>query len=118
MLVKVAGGGEFALRPEHNFLVAGGAGKADALGDQTLADSQAAGRGLDQQQAKFGDRSGFLHQENGSDVLAVFLGNPAALAGRVEILNELGNDVGYESFEALIISVLLVIEEAMAVDDP
>ena len=47
ILIEVAGSGEFALGPEHDFLVGRVAGKADAFGDQALADSKAAGGWLD-----------------------------------------------------------------------
>src|SRR3984957_7530282 len=118
LLIDAAGGSKFALCPQHDLPVARVAGKTDALLDQSLADSPAAGGWFDQQQAEFGHRRGFLYQEDGTDSLPVFFRNPATLPSRIEFFNELGDDSGDESFEALVVSILLPVELAMPLDDP
>ena len=59
-LIDAAGGGEFALGPEQDLLVAGFSGEADAFLDQALADSQPAGGRFDQQKTQLGNRRGLL----------------------------------------------------------
>src|SRR3954469_11176371 len=53
--VDAAGRCELALRPEGQLAVAEGAGEADALVDELLADLAASGGGIDDQEAELGD---------------------------------------------------------------
>src|SRR5437773_1587893 len=75
--VNTAGGGEFTLGPEHDFLIAGFAGEVDTFLNQPLADSQAPGGRLDEQETEFGNRRGLLNKKHRPDVFRVSLGDPA-----------------------------------------
>src|SRR5438132_6042870 len=116
--VNAAGGVKVALRPQSDFLVAGLASEADTLVNQAFADSQAAGLRFHQQQAQLGNRLCFLNQEYRADNLAFALGDPAALALGIEVLDKVGNDLGDQGFEALVVAILLGIEHAMAMHHP
>src|SRR6185503_1010684 len=73
---------------------------------------------IDQQQADAGYLVGIAHEEAAADVLAVDLADPAALALRIVLFGEVGDDAGDESFERLAPAELLGIERAVAADDP
>src|SRR3954464_923374 len=94
-LVDAAGGGEVALGPEGDGVIAGLAGEAYALLDPTPADAQSTGRGLDEEEAQLGYafplRMG--DQEDGADVLALPLGDPTALAAGIMVADEPGDDL-------------------------
>ena len=55
-LIDATGGGQLALGPEHQLLVSGVAGEANALCNQTTSNAKATSRGLNQQQAQLGNR--------------------------------------------------------------
>src|SRR5690606_42135276 len=52
--------------------------------------------GLDVDQAQLGDLVALAHDEGGADHLAVLLGDPAALAPRVEVVDEVGGDTRHQ----------------------
>src|SRR5262245_53906927 len=79
-LIDAAGGGEHALGPERDLAVARLARKAQRLLDQSGADAEPARLGLDQEEAQPRDLLCVPHQQNRSDILALALGDPAALA--------------------------------------
>src|SRR5215208_1171835 len=118
LLVDVAGGGEDAVGPEGDPPVAGGAGEGDALVHQAAAEPQAARRRLHEQEAQLRHLVGLPDEKDRADDLAAPLGDPAALAGRVQLLDELGDDGGDQRLEALVPAVLLPVEDAVAVDHP
>src|SRR6266576_1479328 len=116
--VNTAGGGEFTLGPEHDFLIAGFAGEVDTFLNQPLADSQAPGGRLDEQETEFGNRRGLLNKKHRPDVFRVSLGDPATLSFWIQVLDELGDDLCYESLEAFVIVVFPPVEFAVALDYP
>ena len=88
------------LRPQPHAAVADLAREADALVDQPRADAEPARLRLDQQQPQLGDASSTaLDQEHAADVLAVALGDPAALALRIEAPHEARHDLGDQRLE-------------------
>src|SRR5437016_7513375 len=118
LLVDRARRGEIRLRPEHELAVALGARKGDAFFDQPPAEPAAARRGLDDQQAQLGGRSRLLDDEHRADALAAALGDPAALARRIEVLDEPGDDPGHQRLEALVPAVFLGVERAVPLHHP
>ena len=71
----------------------------DAFLDEPPAEAPAAHMRLDEKQAQLRRGRAFLHQEHRADRLARLLGDPAALALLVEVLQELGDDLGDQRFE-------------------
>src|ERR1700733_15477017 len=59
-----------------------------------------------------------LHQKNMAHVLAIDLGNTAALPLGVEIRYELMNNPRNQAFELVVPSILLSVAEALSIDDP
>ena len=118
MLVDPARRVEPALRPQGDPPIACLACESDALGDEPPPDAEPARTGLDQQQTQLGDALGLADEKHRADDLAVGLGDPAALARRIELAQEIGGDLGDERFERRIVAVLLRIEGAVPMDDP
>src|SRR5258708_19637889 len=87
-LVDAAGAGEHALGPECDLAVARFARKAQSLLDQPGADAEPARLGLDQKEAQPRDLRRFPHQQDRADILALALGDPAALALGVVVAYE------------------------------
>src|SRR3954467_12201745 len=87
-LVDAARGVQRFLRPEHDLAVPARPRECHAFGHELLAESEAARSRLDDEQPELRDRLRFGDQENAADVLAVALGDPAALARRIEMLDE------------------------------
>jgi hypothetical protein len=104
--------------PQRDPAVAGALGEAQALLDQARADAAASGSGLDEQQAQLGDVVLAAHAQNAADRRAVDLGDPRSLAAGVALLDVVGHDPCDERLEALVPSVLLRVEGAVALDDP
>ena len=59
-----------------------------------------------------------LHEEHGADDLAVALGDPAALARRIEVVEEVGADARDQRLELGVVAPLARVERAVAMDDP
>lgn len=118
LFVEMASGVKFILGPEKDFLVAGTAGEFYALGNQALANAKAAAVGLDEKQAQLGDGLRVLHEEDRAEALSVFLGDPAALAPGIEVLDELRHDFSDQGLEALVVAVFRPVQFAVALDDP
>src|SRR6476469_8602761 len=74
--------------------------------------------GLDQEQPQLGHGALLLHHEYRPDRLAVDLGDPGALALRVELAQEFGADLPDQRLEAEAPAIFIVIPLAMATDDP
>ncbi len=118
LLVDAARGAKDVVGPEHELAIAARPGGAHALAHQRAADAMATGTRLDQQQAKLRDRFRPLHEEDASDALALALRDPALLAPRAEFAHVAAHDLGDESFESRIPSVLLCVNRAVPRDDP
>src|SRR5260221_8107085 len=103
--------------PEHELLVALRARKPDAFLDQAPAEPGTAGGRLDEQQAQ-ARLALVVHHEHAADALAVALRDPAALALRIEVLEEVLDDSGAQRLELRTPSVLLVVEHRVAIDHP
>lgn len=119
-LVNAMGRGENTLRPENDLAVARGFGKTKAFRYQGIAESHASGARVDEEQAQPGGLwfGWVFDKKNVAYVSTVDFGDPAALAGGVEIGDEFIDDSGYERLEALIPAILLGVAYALAVDDP
>src|SRR3984893_8015602 len=100
-LVDGAGGDQHVVRPKRDLAVARPTGKADAFADQPPANGKAAGTGLHVEQAQFGDLVAVLDEQDRADNFAVALGDPAALAPDVEIVDERCGYSCHECLEAL-----------------
>ena len=98
--------------------VAGPAREADALVDEPLADAEPARARLDEQQSQLGHLLRLPDEEHGADDLAVAFGDPAALARRIEVVEEVGDDARDERLELGVVAPLARVERAVAVDDP
>src|ERR1700730_6852230 len=92
--------------------------ETQAFIDQTPADTEASRLRLDQQQTKLGNRFRALRTEDRTDDLLVLLGNPAALAPRIIVLDESCDDPRDERFESFVPAVLLGVQKAMPADHP
>src|SRR5581483_802375 len=92
--------------------------KLDTFFHQAFPDSHSSCRWLDQQQAQLGHGLRFFHQKDRSDWFAIYFGDPAALKFRVEMLNEVSHDFSDQSFEALVIVVLVPVKHSMTIDHP
>src|ERR1700756_151279 len=79
LLVEVARRGEVLLSPQDDPLIACGARKAHALGDQAAPQSQAARPGLHQQQPQFRGSGLTGDQKNAPGTTTVNFRDPAAL---------------------------------------
>ncbi len=90
----------------------------DAFLHETAADAAAAGIGLDVEKPQLGNFISLLDQKDRADDAPVHFRNPRALLGRIEILHELGADLGDERLERDVPSVLGRVKRAMPMDDP
>src|SRR6185369_2529494 len=79
---------EDTVGPERDLPIARLAREALALGDEARTDAEAARRRLDEQEPELGHGLRLRHEEDRADDLAVLLGHPAALALRIEALDE------------------------------
>src|SRR5204863_1365467 len=93
-------------------------GKAHTFANQSFADAESARRRFYQQKPQLGNRLGFPDQKYRSDHVALPLGNPATLTLGVKVLNEFGYDLRDQGLKALIVLVLLGIENPMPMDYP
>src|SRR5262245_48102351 len=118
LLVDLPGGEQDAVGPERELAVAALPREPDALGHEPGADAEAAGAGLDQQQAQPGDGLRPPDHEHRADGLGVLLRDPAALPLRLVVLDELGHDGGHQRLEALVPSVFLGVERAVPAHHP
>src|SRR5204862_2895325 len=87
-LVDAAGGGEHGVGPQRQLAVARLACKAHRLLDQSGADAEATCSRLDQEEPQPRDFIRFPHQQDGPDVLARPLRDPAALTLAVLVADE------------------------------
>src|SRR2546430_5562608 len=88
-LVDAARRGQNALRPQGHGRIACGFCEAQAFLDQARAELQSSGPRIDDQQAELCDLVVLSDHEGRADALAVELGDPAALAARIEVFDEL-----------------------------
>ena len=58
------------------------------------------------------------HAEHGADRSAVTFGDPAALAARIELADELGTDLGQQRLERTVPAVFAGVQHGLAMDDP
>ncbi len=92
--------------------------EARALCDELLAYAQAPGAGFHQEQPQPGGRVGSPHEEDRADDFAIQLSDPAALAFRIIRLDETCHDLGNQSLEALVPTIFLRVQHAVAVHHP
>src|SRR5919197_3540709 len=91
-LVEAPRADEHVVGPQRDAAIAGEPGEAQAFRDKALADAEPARLLLDEQKAQLRHLVARLHEEHRADDLALLLGDPAALALRIEALEELGRD--------------------------
>src|SRR5258708_31886430 len=109
---------QLALRPERQRAIAGVARKADAFLDQPASDAEPARGGLDEQQPQLRHRLRFPDDEHRADDRAVAFRDPAALAARVEMIEEVGADPRDERLELGVVAPLARVDRAVTLDDP
>src|SRR4029453_16324790 len=117
-LVDAASGVKDAVRPERDLPVLRLTGKADALVHEPVTNPEPARFRFHEQEPELRDGVGFPHEEHRTDALTVLFRDPARPETRIEVLNELGNDLGDECLEALIPAVLARVQHTVAKDDP
>src|ERR1700737_840562 len=106
-LVDMAGSAQHVVGPQRDLAIAPLAGKADALGDEPAADPEPPRRGLDIEQTQFGLLVALFDEEYGTGDRTLALGDPAALAVGVEILDERRRDPRAQRLEGLVEAVFL-----------
>ena len=109
----MARGCEHAVGPQRHRPVARLVRKPQRLRHQPRTDAEPARLGLHQQQAQPRHFLGLLHQQDRAHVLPIALGNPAPLAGRIEVLDEVLDDARDVGFEGLVPTVLVGVETSM-----
>src|SRR2546429_599898 len=117
-LINAARRGQIALRPQGHGRVACGPREAQAFLDEARAELQSSGARIDDQQPKFRNFVILPHDEHRADALALELGDPAALALRIEVLDELGGDLGDEGLERDVPAVFLRVDRAVYGGNP
>src|SRR5438552_3452093 len=85
---------EDTLRPQANGVVTRLSSEGNQLIHQVAADAEPASIRLDQKQPQFGDAATGSDQEHTADRLTQPLSDPTALALRIEMLDEFGDDAG------------------------
>src|SRR5438105_11370688 len=106
-LVDVPRGDQDALGPQRDFPVAVLPGESEGFADQPRADAEPTRRRFDQQQPQFGDVLALPDEEHRADRLAFALGDPAALAARLEFGDEPGCDFSDQRLEPLVEATFL-----------
>src|SRR5580704_3463300 len=85
-----------------------------------MAETEAAGAGLDEQETQFG--SGWLlrmlDKKNVADALAIDVGDPASFAAGIEVGDEIGDNTRNESFKGSVPTVLFGICGAFPANNP
>src|SRR5690606_41631950 len=104
--------------PERDAGIARRAGEGDAFRDEPPAEAEAPRRRLDEEQPQLRHLVGLAHETDGAEPDAVVLGDPEALARRVEIFGDRADQHGGEPREARVPAVFLSVERAVAGDDP
>src|SRR5262249_17419236 len=112
-LVEAPRRDQHVVGPEPEPAVAAAPRETDAFGDEALADAEAARLGRDDEEAELGDALRLFHDEDRADDLALAFGDPAALALRIEMAEELGGDLGDQRLELLVPAKLLGVEAAV-----
>src|SRR5712692_1033076 len=110
--------GEMGVRPKHHLAIALPARERDALVNQPPAEARAPRLRLDEEQAELRHGSALLDDEHRAEPLTVTLGDPAALALRVEVVEEGLDDLSDQRLEARPPAVLLVVERRVALHHP
>src|SRR5581483_7966614 len=109
---------ELTVRPERNAPVACLPGKGDAFGHQARADPEATRRRLDEKETQLGDGLRLFDEEHRSDDFTAAFGHPAALALRIEVLDERRHDRRDQRLEPFVVAVFVRIENAVAMNHP
>ena len=118
--VDAAGGVELAVGPEEDSPVLRGAGESGALADQAPAQTCTSGGWIDQEQTELGGIGVFaiFHEEDAAQAVRAIFGDPAALAGRVVVIDEIGCYAGDQGFEGFVPAVFGGVDFAVPLDDP
>jgi hypothetical protein len=109
---------EDIVRPELDLLVFAESGELDALVNECSAESEAARRWLNEEEAQLGDQIGFANEKNASNSLSLALGYPAPFADRVELLRKLRRYFRDEIPESGIPAVFVGVNLAVSSHDP
>lgn len=118
--VDAACGVEFVVGPEEDSPVLRGAGEGGALADQVFAETCTPGGWIDEEETELGCIGMFaiFHEEDAADAFGAAFSDPAALADRVEVVDEIGSDTGDEGFEGFIPAIFGCVDFAVTLDDP
>jgi len=106
------------LRPQDDLLVANSARESNALVDEPCSDSQSARLRFYKEEPQLGGLLAYPCQEDASDVLAIDLGNPTSIPGRVIALHEISRDLRNEHLELKVPLMLPGVQRPVAMDDP
>jgi hypothetical protein len=117
-LVKATGGQKNVIRPKDDFTVSGLPGEPDTLGYQAFTDPKSAGARFDQQESQLSDSLSIGHQEYAAQVLPLSFRNPASFAVRIVSFEKIGCDLGYQTFELFVPTILLGIDDSVPLNDP
>jgi len=111
---------ENVVRPKRNRAIVGFASELDACNHESIPDAKPARRRLDKQSAQLCDTLALLmtHHKHRTDFFSAPLRYPAPVVLGGAMRDEIGNDPGYDSFEAVIPSVLSGIEISVTRNDP
>lgn len=85
--------------------------------EQAFAHTPATRPRFDQQKAQLGHGLVLFDQEHAAEKLTIALGDPAALPMRLQLLDEVGDDMRHQGLEALIPAILAGVEHAVTVHD-
>src|SRR5262249_23757237 len=107
-----------ALRPKRHLAIPRLPCESDAFFNQPLADSQATRLRFNMQQPQLCDFVRCLRHEDSTTPCSILFRNPAAFALRIVILDELRHNFRRQRLVCSIPSILLGIEDCLAMDDP
>src|SRR5215469_16211783 len=117
-LIDAAGGDQHVVGPQRDFAITDPAGRAETFADKSASNAEPSSLRLDIQQTQFGDFFAILDEQHRAGDLAVALGDPAALAPSIEILDEGGGDARDQCLEAHVKAIFRGVEHAVAMNDP
>ena len=107
------------MRPQRDLLVPGLAREPHAFVGQPRTETEAAAFRIDQQQADArGIGRSIFHQHDAADVLAVYVGDPAALARRIIVVDEVSDDLRAQTLERIAPAVFVRIIDRVRGDHP
>src|SRR3954466_7606044 len=102
------------MRPEHELRVAGRPRERNALLHQPPSQAGTPGGRVNEEQAELRSRSVFFYDKDAPHPAAGLFRDPATLACRIEVLQEILDDLRDERLERRAPAVLLVVKRGVA----